>query len=136
MCRLSPMRRDEDETTKKAGTGREKAEKGDLMLTEKEIRDKLFEDYPVMFRQSMSAKNWFRARNVVDTARKVALFLQFPEEDLDELFGLRGDRGEMIKQGRFPEEEIIRCDDEVRKIQYKENREMMQSIRQKYKKDA
>lgn len=106
------------------------------MLTEKEIRDKLFEEYPVMFRQSMSAKNWFRARNVVDTARKVALFLQFPEKDLDELFGIRGDRGEIIQRGRFPEEEIIRCDGEVRKLQYKENREMMQRIREKYKKDA
>mgnify|MGYP003213097891 CR=1 FL=1 len=104
------------------------------MLTEKEIRDKLFEEYPVMFRQSISAKNWYRARNVVDTARKVALFLQFPEKDLDELFGIRGDRGEIIQQGRFPE--IIRCDSEVRKLQYKENREMMQRIREKYKKDA
>lgn len=106
------------------------------MLTEKEIRDKLFEDYPKMFRQSMSAKNWFRARNVVDTARKVALFLQLPEKDLDELFGIRGDRGEIIQQGRFKEEDIIRCDDEVRKHQYKENQEMMRVIREKYKKDA
>lgn len=104
------------------------------MLTEKEIRDKLFEEYPVMFRQSMSAKNWYRARNVVDTARKVALFLQFPEKDMDELFGIRGDRGEIIQRGRFPEEEIIRCEDEVRKMQYKKNREMMEQIREKYKK--
>lgn len=107
------------------------------MLTEKEIKNKLFEDYPRMFQQSMSAKNWFRAKNIVDTARKVALFLQFPEEDLDVLFGIRGEQGEIIQQGRFPEDEIIRCDDEVRKHQYKENREMMNRIREKYKrKDA
>ena len=104
------------------------------MLTEKEIRDKLFEDYPIMFRQSVSAKNWSRARNVVDTARKVALFLQFSEKDMDELFGIRGERWENIQRGRFPEDEIIRCDDEVRKHQYKENREMMDRLREKYEK--
>ena len=53
---------------------------------------------------------------------------------MDELFGIRGDRGEIIQRGRFPEEEIIRCEDEVRKMQYKKNREMMEQIREKYKK--
>lgn len=104
------------------------------MLTEKEIRDKLFEEYPTMFRQSMIAKNYYRARNIVDTARKVALFMQFPEKDMDELFGIRGDRGEIIQRGRFPEEKIIQCENEVRKMQYKQNREMMEQIREKYKK--
>ncbi len=103
------------------------------MLTEKEIKNKLFEDYPRMFQQSMEGKNWFRAKNIVDTARSVALFLQFPEEDLDVLFGIRGERGEIIQRGRFPEDEIIRCDDEVRKCRYKENREMMKRILEKRK---
>lgn len=104
------------------------------MITEEELREKLFEQYPIMFRQSMIAKNYYRARNIVDTARKVALFMQITEKDMDELFGIRGDRGEIIQRGRFPEEEIIRCENEVRKMQYKQNRKMMEQIREKYKK--
>lgn len=106
------------------------------MLTEEEIREQLFDQYPVMFRQSIYAHNYTRARNIVDTARKVALFIQLPEKDLDELFGIRGDRGVVLQEGLFPEELVLKCDNEVRKLQYEENRKMMELIRERNKKDA
>lgn len=106
------------------------------MLTEEEIRERLFDQYPAMFRQSIYAHNYTRAKSIVDTARKVALFIQLPEKELDELFGIRGDRGVVLQEGLFPEELVLKCDNEVRKLQYEENRKMMELIRERNKKDA
>lgn len=106
------------------------------MLTEKEIRDKLFEQYPTMFRQSMSAKNYNRAKSIVDTVRKVALFIQLPEEDMDKLFGVREEKGAVVQIGLYPEELILQCEDKVRRMKYRENKEMMELIRKRNKKDA
>lgn len=101
------------------------------MLSEAEIREKLFDQYPIMFRQSMAAHHYTRAKNIVDTARKVALFIQLPEKDLDKLFGIRGDRGVILREGLFPEEQVLKCDNEVRRLQYEENRKMMELIRKR-----
>lgn len=106
------------------------------MLTEKEIRDKLFCEYPAMFRQSMYAKNYHRAKNIVDTVRKVALFIQLPDADLDKLFGVREEKGTVVLVGLYPETQILKCEDEVRKLLYQENKEMMELIRKRNKKDV
>ena len=75
------------------------------MLKEKEIWDKLY-NLPVMFRWHMSRKEYPRAKAGYDTARTVSVFLEIDEHGMQELFGERGERGAIISQGLFPEEQV------------------------------
>lgn len=72
------------------------------MLSEKEIHQKLQEKADV-FRQHVKYKQWPQAKACYDTAVTVAVFLCFEEKQMHELFGERGERGEILSEGMFPE---------------------------------
>ena len=75
------------------------------MLDNRSLLDKLYE-LPQMFRVYMENKDYSRAKHCYDTARAVALFMEIDESHKSELFGERGERGEIVKQGLFPEEKV------------------------------
>lgn len=58
------------------------------MLSEKEIRDKLY-DQPAMFRHHMSRKNYLNAALCADWAQMTAHFIGLDEKSRTELFGDR-----------------------------------------------
>lgn len=80
------------------------------MLTERQIKDKLYE-YAGQFRGACMRKEWFRAKLLYFTAQRVATFLEFPEQELAELFGNRPykDDREELEDGLFPEYEVERA---------------------------
>lgn len=55
------------------------------MLTQEEIRDKLYQSAQ-QFRDAYMAKQYARAKNIYDTAERVALFVNLPMEDRRKLF--------------------------------------------------
>ena len=55
------------------------------MLTQEEIRDKLYQSAQ-QFRDAYMAKQYARAKNIYDTAERVALFVDLPMEDRRKLF--------------------------------------------------
>lgn len=75
------------------------------MLTEKEIEDKL-RKLPKVFKEAMKKKEYRKARHAYDTAVNVAVCVEMSEDFKEELFGKRGDRGVILKNGAFPEEDV------------------------------
>lgn len=75
------------------------------MLDNQALMDKLYQ-LPETFRSSMKQKDYPGAKCCYETARTVALFLEIDEDGRTELFGERGERGVIIKQGLFPEEQV------------------------------
>lgn len=73
------------------------------MLDNKAILDKLY-SLPLLFKAYMERKDYAHAKNCYDTARTVAVFIDLDEQGIKELFGKRGERGEIITQGLFSEE--------------------------------
>ncbi|MDE6661989.1 MAG: hypothetical protein K2K46_01475 [Lachnospiraceae bacterium] len=75
------------------------------MLKEKELLDKLY-DLPERFRVHMGNKDYPRAKSCYDTARTIAVFMELDEERQKELFGVRGERGVILRTGLFPEASV------------------------------
>lgn len=75
------------------------------MLTPEQILDKLYEQ-PEIFKSHMRGKRYSQAKACYDDARNIALFVELDEKQLRELFGERGDRGIIIRQGLFVEEQV------------------------------
>ncbi|MBP3927456.1 MAG: hypothetical protein J6D13_09840 [Clostridium sp.] len=71
------------------------------MLTEAEARKKIL-DLAHEFRALMRQKQYAQAKYRYDTALNVAVFMEL--EDTEQFFGERGDKGEVIRKGEFPEE--------------------------------
>ena len=78
------------------------------MLTQKEIKDKLYE-YAGVFRHHIRRKEYPQARYCYDTAVNVALFVALEQDEKNKLFGIRGEKGEIIQQGEFAEAAVILC---------------------------
>lgn len=80
------------------------------MLTEREIRDKLYE-YAEQFNLSYLSKEWARAKMIYFRAQTVATFLELPEKDLAELFGNRPykEDWEPLEPGLFQEDRVERA---------------------------
>lgn len=78
------------------------------MLSCNEMLGKLYE-LPQSFRTNMENKDYPGAKNCYDVARTVAVFMRLDEERMNELFGERGERGEIIRTGLFPEEKVQRA---------------------------
>lgn len=89
----------------RAPTGKE-----NYMLTERQIRNKLYE-YAEQFRGAYQRKEWARAKSLYITAQRTAVFLELQERDLAELFGNRAykDEREELVDGLFPEYEVERA---------------------------
>lgn len=75
------------------------------MLKEKELLDKLYE-LPETFKIHMGNKDYPKAKSCYDTARTIAVFMELSEERQKELFGERGERGVILRQGMFPEASV------------------------------
>ena len=58
---------------------------------------------PEIFRDQYYRKEWAAAKNTYDTAVKVALFMELPEEERNKLFGSRQGYPEHVIEGLFPE---------------------------------
>lgn len=84
------------------------------MLEGKQIMDKLYEQAD-MFKHYMINRNYEQAKQCYDTALNISVFLQLDEKSMIELFGERGEKGEYISKGLFPEEQEIKAEDEIRK---------------------
>ncbi|EOS75697.1 MAG: hypothetical protein OSJ60_01825 [Lachnospiraceae bacterium] len=78
---------------------------GKELLSGKALLDKLY-DQPELFKYYMRNKRWAEAKSRYDTTRDVLLFLQADEEMLNEFFGERGERGVILREGLFPEDEV------------------------------
>lgn len=81
------------------------------MLAEKEVKEKL-QMYADKFKTHFRNKEYHRAKRLYDSAVTVSVFLEMEEEFNKELFGERGERGAVIKQGQFREEDVIKTYEE------------------------
>lgn len=75
------------------------------MLDNKSLMEKLYK-LPQTFQENMQSKDYVGAKSCYDIARTVAVFLNLDKEHMEELFGKRGERGEIIRVGLFPEEKV------------------------------
>lgn len=58
---------------------------------------------PDQFKDQFRAGEWPAAKNTYDTAVKVALFMELPEEERNQLFGSRQGYPDKVIDGLFPE---------------------------------
>lgn len=73
------------------------------MLESREIEKKLY-DMAAIFKVHMRAKRYSQAKYVYDRARDLAVSVELEEEKRAELFGRRGERGVILREGLFNEE--------------------------------
>lgn len=75
------------------------------MLDETHAVDKLYllaEEFKIHMRN----REYLRAKHCYETAREVSVFMELGRENMDTLFGERGERGEVIRRGLFCEEQV------------------------------
>lgn len=73
------------------------------MLTEKETEQKLrglADEFQILMKQRQYAK----AKHRYEVALNVAVTMELSEDIKEELFGVRGGKGEILRKGAFPEE--------------------------------
>lgn len=73
------------------------------MLTEKEAEQKL-RDLAQEFQILMKRRQYGKAKQRYEVARNVAVTMEMDEKILQELFGQRGGKGEVLVKGAFPED--------------------------------
>lgn len=73
------------------------------MLTEKEAEEKL-RGLAQEFQSLMKQRQYVKAKQRYETARSVAVTMELSEDIREELFGVRGGKGEVLRKGAFPEE--------------------------------
>lgn len=77
------------------------------MLTDKELKKKLFEKGEI-FKNLMENKQYAAAKNCYQAAFNTATMVELDQQDMDILFGIRGEKGEVLQEGCFPEGLVIR----------------------------
>ena len=77
------------------------------MIGERRVMQKL-EELGMTFRQHANAKRYRQAKICYEQARTVAVFMELSEENKSRLFGERGDSGEILKEGIFREEVVVK----------------------------
>lgn len=60
-----------------------------------------------IFRQLCKVKNYYEAKKYYEEARTMAVENHLTEEESAEIFGVRGERGVILRVGVFPEEDVI-----------------------------
>ena len=73
------------------------------MLDSKGIEQKLY-NLAAVFNVHMKTKRYAQAKYCYDKARMMAVEVGLEQEKKDELFGIRGSRGVIVKEGLFKEE--------------------------------
>lgn len=64
-------------------------------------------DLAELFRELCRTKNYVHAKSCYEEARKLAVNNHLTEGESAEIFGVRGDRGVILRVGAFPEEDVI-----------------------------
>lgn len=77
------------------------------MLEKEDIEKKLLR-LPTEFEEAMKSRQYARAIYIYNTARNVAVFVE-AREIMEELFGVRADKGKILKEGRFRESDIMKA---------------------------
>lgn len=70
------------------------------MISERRVYQKM-EELAAIFSVHMNAKRYTQAKHCYETARNVVVFMEFEPEKAGEVFGIIGNRGEIIKDGLF-----------------------------------
>lgn len=78
------------------------------MLTEENLKDKLIL-YAETFQQHMKNKEYVRAKKCYDAAVTVSVVAQLDDQFKKELFGERGERGVILYQGLFREDQVLKA---------------------------
>lgn len=78
------------------------------MLDSRGIERKIY-DMAIVFQAHMKAKRYAQAKYCYDKARGLAVDVELEQEKKDELFGIRGNRGVIIKEGLFKEELVSKA---------------------------
>lgn len=78
------------------------------MLTEKETIQKLHGE-AADFRALVKQRQYSQAMHRYRTALNVAVFMELSREELDKLFGIRGEKGAIIQKGAFPEDMVLKA---------------------------
>lgn len=78
------------------------------MLTEKETIQKLHGE-AADFRALVKQRQYSQAMHRYNTALNVAVFMELSREELDKLFGIRGEKGVIIQKGAFPEDMVLKA---------------------------
>lgn len=100
------------------------------MLEGKEIMGKLYL-LADEFKVHMRNQEYSRAKHCYDTAVTVTVFLEMEAEIKLELFGERGERGSIIKEGLFREEQVIKAYGECIKRNQTRECQQYQPLKQK-----
>lgn len=79
-----------------------------MLNSEREIRMKIRE-LPERFKWHMRRKEYALAKACYDTAVTATGFLKLDEREQTELFGERGERGVILKEGLFKEESVLKA---------------------------
>lgn len=91
------------------------------MLDNRQAEKKLY-DLPEIFKAHMKCRRYSEAKACYDRAVTIALFMEADEKQKTELFGERGERGVIIKEGLFPEREVQKAYEEcIKRGQTREN---------------
>ena len=78
------------------------------MLDSRGIEQKIY-DLVAVFHTHMKAKRYAQAKYCYDKARGLSVAVELEQEKKDQLFGVRGNRGEIIKEGLFKEELVMKA---------------------------
>lgn len=81
------------------------------MLTQEQIREKLYASAQ-QFNEAYAKKQFAKAKNIYDTAERVALFVDLPQEDKAKLFMNQSDQEERDAQpiwGAFNQDWVRRA---------------------------
>ena len=78
------------------------------MLDSRGIEQKIF-NLAAVFNAHMKAKRYAQAKYCYDKARSLAVDVELEQEKKDQLFGISGNRGEVIKEGLFKEELVMKA---------------------------
>lgn len=78
------------------------------MLDSRAIEQKIY-NLAAVFEVHMKAKRYAQAKYCYDKARGLAVSVELEQEQKDQLFGIRGNRGQIIKEGLFKEELVMKA---------------------------
>ena len=82
------------------------------MLDSRGIERKIY-DLAAVFHAHMKAKRYAQAKYCYDKARSLAVEVELEQEKKEELFGIRGERGVIIKEGLFKVEMVMKAYEET-----------------------
>lgn len=78
------------------------------MLDSRGIEQKIY-NLAAVFLVHMKGKRYAQAKYCYEKARALAVDVELEQEKKDQLFGVRGNRGEILKEGLFKEDLVMKA---------------------------